>query len=242
MIEDSTHLRASAGVCRANLPRKRAPPLCCALSLPSLLFALITRCNVWPRTLCSGARCSGECLGRADAELAGCGQVQADEQLLPREVHACPVPGEGRGAQGTQSCCSNTAGACPDTAVQIRSMRWGLVPSFTKKDGKADFWRMFNCRSESMAVKPAFRRLIDRRRCVVFMDGFYEWHNRTVKGLSKPVKQPYFIHLNGVPYMLMAGLFDVWENSEGEAVFSYTILTTRSSSALKWLHHRMPVR
>ena len=29
---------------------------------------------------------------------------------------------------------------------QIRSMRWGLVPSYTKKDGKPDFWRMFNAR------------------------------------------------------------------------------------------------
>ena len=74
------------------------------------------------------------------------------------------------------------------------------------------------------------------------MDGFYEWHNKHVKGLSKPVKQPYFVHFDGKPYMLMAGLYDVWENEEGETTFSYTVLTTRSSKALAWLHDRMPVR
>lgn len=197
--------------------------------------------------MCGRARCAAAPAAVANA-LGVPMQNWRDAAKYKPTNNCCPgkyTPVLYRGKDGERKVRSlfvTGAGACPDTAVQIRSMRWGLVPSFTKKDGKADFWRMFNCRSESMAVKPAFRRLIDRRRCVVFMDGFYEWHNRTVKGLSKPAKQPYFIHLNGVPYMLMAGLFDVWENSEGEAVFSYTILTTRSSSALKWLHHRMPVR
>ncbi|CAN0012398.1 unnamed protein product, partial [Ectocarpus sp. 8 AP-2014] len=29
--------------------------------------------------------------------------------------------------------------------------RWGLVPSFTKKDDKPDFFRMFNARSETVS-------------------------------------------------------------------------------------------
>eukprot|EP00658_Telonema_sp_P-2_P059520 TRINITY_DN4851_c0_g2_i5.p1 TRINITY_DN4851_c0_g2~~TRINITY_DN4851_c0_g2_i5.p1 ORF type:complete len:130 (+),score=28.70 TRINITY_DN4851_c0_g2_i5:92-481(+) len=31
----------------------------------------------------------------------------------------------------------------------LRPMRWGLHPSFSKPDSKPDFFRMFNCRSES---------------------------------------------------------------------------------------------
>lgn len=42
--------------------------------------------------------------------------------------------------------------------------------------------------------------------------------------------------------MLMAGLYETWENAEGERLYSYTILTTQSSGSLKWLHNRMPVR
>jgi putative SOS response-associated peptidase YedK len=33
-----------------------------------------------------------------------------------------------------------------DGSVAVQSMRWGLVPSYTSKDAKADFWRMFNAR------------------------------------------------------------------------------------------------
>ena len=33
----------------------------------------------------------------------------------------------------------------------------------------------FNARSESVAEKPAFRRLLPCKRCLVLVDGFYEW-------------------------------------------------------------------
>eukprot|EP00658_Telonema_sp_P-2_P059522 TRINITY_DN4851_c0_g2_i8.p1 TRINITY_DN4851_c0_g2~~TRINITY_DN4851_c0_g2_i8.p1 ORF type:complete len:159 (+),score=28.58 TRINITY_DN4851_c0_g2_i8:92-568(+) len=36
----------------------------------------------------------------------------------------------------------------------LRPMRWGLHPSFSKPDSKPDFFRMFNCRSESCDTSP----------------------------------------------------------------------------------------
>lgn len=68
-------------------------------------------------------------------------------------------------------------------------MKWGLVPSYTKRDVKPDYFRMFNARSETVAEKSAFRRLVNSKRCVVMLDGFYEWAKD-----SKGEKQPYFIH------------------------------------------------
>ena len=44
-------------------------------------------------------------------------------------------------------------------------------------------------RSETVAEKPAFRRLLPRRRCVVLMSGFYEWRQEGA------VKQPYYVYL-----------------------------------------------
>ena len=54
-----------------------------------------------------------------------------------------------------------------------RVCSWGLVPSYTKPDVKPDHFRMFNARSDDM--KPVFTRLLKHRRCVVLLNGFYEW-------------------------------------------------------------------
>ncbi len=37
------------------------------------------------------------------------------------------------------------------------------------------FCLQFNARSESVAEKPSFRRLVPTRRCLVLTEGFYEW-------------------------------------------------------------------
>jgi putative SOS response-associated peptidase YedK len=144
----------------------------------------------------------------------------------------------------------------------IETMRWGLVPSFTKPTEKPDFWRMFNARSESIQEKPSFRRLVPSRRCIVFLNGFFEWKK------EGKYKQPYYIYLVNEKTgeeepMAMAGLWDVWyhegpgeetkktDDVDGggdgnavqprEAMHTYTILTTESSPELQWLHDRMPV-
>ncbi|KAG6630922.1 hypothetical protein CIPAW_13G054700 [Carya illinoinensis] len=119
--------------------------------------------------------------------------------------------------------------------VVLHCMIWGLVPSFTKKTEKPDHYKMFNARSESIYEKASFRRLVPKSRCLVAVEGFYEWKK------DGPKKQPYYIHFKDGRPLVFAALYDSWENSEGEILSSFTILTTSSSSALRWLHDRMPV-
>ncbi|MBA0875401.1 hypothetical protein Goshw_012419 [Gossypium schwendimanii] len=148
---------------------------------------------------------------------------------------------------------SNTDGA----GIVLHCMKWGLIPSFTKKSDKPDFFKMFNARSETVCEKASFRRLLPKSRCLVAVEGygtkdeavtlvrFYEWK----KDVSK--KQPYYIHFKDGRPLVFAALYDSWENSEGEALSSYsglceklhtfTILTTSASSTFQWLHDRMPV-
>nr|GMD15686.1 embryonic stem cell-specific 5-hydroxymethylcytosine-binding protein [Ipomoea batatas] len=121
-----------------------------------------------------------------------------------------------------------------DGAV-IHCMKWGLIPSFTKKNEKPDHYKMFNARSESIKEKASFRRLLPKNRCLVAVEGFYEWK----KAGSK--KQPYYIHFKDGRPLVFAALFDSWKNAEGEILYTFTIVTTSSSSALGWLHDRMPV-
>ncbi len=62
-----------------------------------------------------------------------------------------------------------------DGVLQLHTMKWGLIPSFTKKGEKPDHYRMFNARSETVAEKGVFKRLCSRKRCIVLFNGFYEW-------------------------------------------------------------------
>eukprot|EP00892_Ulva_mutabilis_P001789 jgi/Ulvmu1/11610/UM008_0011.1 len=80
----------------------------------------------------------------------------------------------------------------------LEGMRWGLVPSFTKAGEKPNFFRMFNARSETVLSKSIFSRLLKTNRCIVCVDGFYEWKDEH-KG-----KQPYYIYLKDKP-LLFAG-------------------------------------
>mmetsp|Transcript_10982 Transcript_10982/g.31018 ORF Transcript_10982/g.31018 Transcript_10982/m.31018 type:complete len:332 (-) Transcript_10982:538-1533(-) len=122
---------------------------------------------------------------------------------------------------------------------QLQTMTWGLIPSFFKRpgDGSLDHYQMMNARVETVQQKPAFSRLVMRCRCLVPVNGFYEW--RTEVG----IKQPYYTTVGGEDdIMLLAGLYDCWtgDGSE-EPLYTFTILTTDSSDRLKWLHDRMPV-
>ncbi|XP_051143810.1 abasic site processing protein YMR114C isoform X2 [Andrographis paniculata] len=66
--------------------------------------------------------------------------------------------------------------------VVLHCMKWGLVPSFTKKSEKPDHFRMFNARSESLREKASFRRLLPKNRCLVSVEGgnyvhIHNYHN-----------------------------------------------------------------
>ncbi|KAK1297867.1 hypothetical protein QJS10_CPB14g01022 [Acorus calamus] len=58
-----------------------------------------------------------------------------------------------------------------DGGAILHCMKWGLVPSFTKKNEKPDHFRMFNARSESICEKTSFRRLVPKNRCLVAVEG-----------------------------------------------------------------------
>ncbi|KAM7263367.1 hypothetical protein ACFE04_001050 [Oxalis oulophora] len=135
---------------------------------------------------------------------------------------------DGSGTTTTDGCRNNNNYA-------VHCMKWGLIPSFTKKTDKPDFYKMFNARSETLKEKASFRRLLPKNRCLVAVEGFYEWK----KDGSK--KQPYYVHFKDGRPLVFAALYDSWKNSEDETLYTFTIITTSSSSTLQWLHDRMPV-
>lgn len=90
--------------------------------------------------------------------------------------------------------CSVAGGDATRGEAHVRevcAMKWGLVPAFAKRAEDFDTFRggasTFNARIEGVETSGLWKRLLDRRRAVVLLDGFYEW-----KALPKG-KQPMFI-------------------------------------------------
>ena len=110
---------------------------------------------------------------------------------------------------------------------------WGLIPSWSK-DPKIGA-RMINARSETAAEKPSFRSAFKRRRCIVPMDGFYEWQK------AGGGKIPHFIHRPDRRPFGVAGLWEVWHSPDGGSLESCTLLTTTPNQFMSGLHNRMPV-
>ena len=112
-------------------------------------------------------------------------------------------------------------------------MRWGLIP-FWSKDGKVK--NTSNARLETIRTAGSYREPFKRRRCLVPVNGYYEWQE--VAG----VKYPYFITLQNNAVMAFAGIYDRWKNPEtGETVESISIITCEPNEMMKRVHDRMPV-
>ena len=115
----------------------------------------------------------------------------------------------------------------------LEVMRWGLVP-FWAKDIKVGFANI-NAKAEGIESKPAFGKAFERRRCLVPVDGFYEWKKTGTD------KRPYTIGLADRGIMALAGLWENWHSPADEWVRSFAIITTRPNELCAELHNRMPV-
>jgi len=130
-----------------------------------------------------------------------------------------------------------------DGVRNVDMFHWGLVPSWSK-DPKIG-GRMINARAETIAEKPSFRSAFVKRRCIIPVDGFYEWAQpRNGSG----AKQPMFIsRVDGAPFAF-AGLWESWTDphtsgAEGGPMrlLSCTIITGEPNDKIAEIHHRMPV-
>ena len=123
---------------------------------------------------------------------------------------------------------------------QVELFNWGLIPFWVKdeKTAKDIKERTVNARSETIFEKPAFRSSAGKKHCLVIADGFFEW--RYFQGKN----YPYYIKLKNREAFSIAGLWDCWDNNTtGEQVYSYTIITTEANPLMAKIHNkkkRMP--
>ncbi|MCC6422021.1 MAG: SOS response-associated peptidase [Phycisphaerales bacterium] len=119
-----------------------------------------------------------------------------------------------------------------DGTRQLLNLHWGLIPFWAKAPDMGG--RMINARAETVAEKPAFREPFRRRRCLIPIDGFYEWQRLGTQ------KQPHYIHRRNDRPFGLAGLWERWSKGD-QTIESCTILTTSPNDLMRPIHDRMPV-
>jgi putative SOS response-associated peptidase YedK len=120
-----------------------------------------------------------------------------------------------------------------DDPHKMHFSKWGLIPHWAK-DPKIGY-KLINARSETLKEKPAFRGSLQKGRCLVLADGFYEW------GITDGRKTPYRIELNDRKPFSMAGLCSRWKDAAGQSIDTFTIITTDANETVGTIHNRMPV-
>jgi putative SOS response-associated peptidase YedK len=123
-----------------------------------------------------------------------------------------------------------------DGARQLRELRWGLVPRWAKDPKSGN--RMINMRAETVREKPTWQRTLGSKRCIIPIDGFYEWQDQ---GKGKR-KQPFYIAARDEQPLALAGLWATWRDPDSDdELWTCTILTTSANKLMRSVHHRMPV-
>jgi putative SOS response-associated peptidase YedK len=120
--------------------------------------------------------------------------------------------------------------------LAIANMIWGLIPSSNKSlIANPDHFLMFNCRVESASDKVSFKSLLrNGKRCVLCIDGFYEWKKEATG------KQPYYISSRADVPLCIPGLFDECM-IRGKLVGTFTLFTSEPSASFSTIHNRQPV-
>jgi putative SOS response-associated peptidase YedK len=117
---------------------------------------------------------------------------------------------------------------------KLERLRWGLVPTWAK-DPKIGH-KLALARTETVATAGAFRDALRRRRCLVAVDGFYEWRRE-----GKSASVPFFVRRADRRPFALAGLWSRWISKDGEVIESCAILTQPARPPIDAVHDRMPL-
>lgn len=127
---------------------------------------------------------------------------------------------------------------------KIRPYVWGFIPFWAKNGEQASsLWqKTLNATCENLFTTPMFRAAAPRQRCLIFVDGFFEWKWSDEKG---KIKTPYYIFMEGHHPFALGGIFSNWTDKKtGEIFHTYSVITTPANDLMTQIHNsnkRMPL-
>jgi len=110
---------------------------------------------------------------------------------------------------------------------------WGTSPQWTKD--KIPGEKIINVRAEIIPEKPVLKKNLVKRRCIIPADGFYGW-----KKVGKKASVPYRFTHHTEKLFAIAGLWEEYDNDEGEMFHTFTMITTVSDDLVMPVAERMP--
>ena len=132
---------------------------------------------------------------------------------------------------------------------RVRSMRWGLIPPWVKAgaDGAPESKGplLINARAEKITTSPAFRSSAKSKRCLVPMDGYYEWRPNPDTDAGQEGPQDAVLHAPRRRRDVVHGRVVVGLEKPASGwtppLLSCTIITTDAVGELAEIHDRMPL-
>lgn len=109
---------------------------------------------------------------------------------------------------------------------------FGLIPSWAKDKKSINI----NARCETIYEKNSFREAFKNRRCLILINGYYEWKKENKESF------PYFLKPFESSYFALAGVYENWfDKSTNKFLLGVALITTKPNSFVEKLHDRMPV-
>src|SRR5208283_4706174 len=112
---------------------------------------------------------------------------------------------------------------------EFKMLHWGFVAAWTQ-GGRL----VVNTRAEDIQDSPLFQESFEKWRCLVPMDGFYEWRLETKE------TRPYYFKMKDDRPFAVAGIWAT-QSLETKKEDSVSLITTSSNERVGVIHDRMPV-
>lgn len=110
---------------------------------------------------------------------------------------------------------------------------WGTAPEWSKNKPIGE--KIINVRVEQIGERPTLRKQLKKSRCIIPADGFYGW-----KKISKKGAVPYRIELKPKALFAIAGVWDEYDDEDGNMIHTFMMVTVPSTGAVAGISERMP--
>jgi putative SOS response-associated peptidase YedK len=116
----------------------------------------------------------------------------------------------------------------------VSTFYWGTSPEWSKNKTLSE--KIINVRAEQILDKTSLKKALSKNRCIIPADGFYAW-----KRAGKKTLIPYRFVTTNQELFSFAGLWEEYEDTDGNEFHTFCIITTPSNDLVASIYERMPV-